>query len=69
MSKSIFMRVDEVAEMLGASEAYAYKLIRQLNKKLEKTGCITISGRIDRNFFMDQFYRSDKLPNDEKESD
>lgn len=67
MSKSIFMRVDEVAEILGVSEAY--KLIRQLNKKLEKTGCITISGRIDRNFFMDQFYRSDKLPNDEKESD
>lgn len=55
--------------MLDVSEAYAYKLIRELNKKLEKTGCITISGRIDRNFFMDQFYRSDKLPKDEKESD
>lgn len=39
MSKFIFMRVDEVAEILGVSEAYAYKLIRQLNKKLEKTGC------------------------------
>lgn len=50
MSKSIFMRVDEVAEILDVSEAYAYKLIRRLNKELAKTGCITISGRIDRNF-------------------
>jgi len=69
MSKSIFMCVDEVAEILDVSEAYAYKLIRKLNKELAKTGCITISGRIDRNFFMDQFYHADKLPNDEKESD
>ena len=69
MAGEIFMRADEVASVLGVSKPYAYKLIRQLNKKLEKTGCITISGRIDRNFFMDQFYRSDKLPNDEKESD
>ena len=69
MSKSIFMRVDEVAEILDVSEAYAYKLIRKLNKELAKTGCITISGRIDRNFFMDQFYHAEKLPNDEKESD
>lgn len=69
MSKSIFMRVDEAAEMLGVSEAYAYKLIRQLNKKLEITGCITISRIIARNFFMNQFYRSDILPNDENEID
>lgn len=38
MSKSIFMRVDEVAEILDVSEAYAYKLIRRLNKELAKTG-------------------------------
>ena len=65
ISKSIFMHVDEVAEILDVSEAYAYKLIRKLNKELAKTGCITISGRIDSNFFMDQFYHADKLPNDE----
>lgn len=65
ISKSIFMHVDEVAEILDVSEAYAYKLIRKLNKELAKTGCITISGRIDSNFFMDQFYHTDKLLNDE----
>ena len=52
----IFMRVDEVAEELGVSVPYAYKLIRQMNEELAKTGCITISGRIDRKFFHEKFY-------------
>lgn len=45
------MRVNEVAEELGVSIPYAYKLIRELNEELRKTGCITIAGRIDRKFF------------------
>lgn len=54
--KEIFMRVDEVAEELGVSESYAYKVIREMNKELKKTGCFTISGRIDRKFFHEKFY-------------
>ena len=50
------MRVNEVAEELGVSVPYAYKLIRELNKELRKTGCITIAGRIDRKFFHEKFY-------------
>lgn len=50
------MRVDEVAEELGVSKPYAYRLIRDLNEELKKTGCITISGRIDRKFFYEKFY-------------
>ena len=34
------MRVNEVAEELGVSVPYAYKLIRELNEELRKTGCI-----------------------------
>ena len=41
MANQIFMRVDEVAEELGVSVPYAYKLIRQMNEELAKTGCIT----------------------------
>ena len=47
---------NEVAEELGVSVPYAYKLIRQMNEELAKTGCITISGRIDRKFFHEKFY-------------
>lgn len=56
MAGQIFMRVDEVAEELGVSKPYAYRLIRDLNEELKKTGCITISGRIDRKFFYEKFY-------------
>ena len=42
MAGEIFMRVDEVAEELGVSVPYAYKLIREMNEELRKTGCITI---------------------------
>ena len=50
------MRVNEVAEELGVSVPYAYKLIRELNKELKETGCITIAGRIDRKFFHEKFH-------------
>ncbi|WP_370758598.1 DNA-binding protein [Agathobaculum sp.] len=56
MAGEIFMRVNEVAEELGVSVPYAYKLIRELNKELRKAGCITIAGRIDRKFFHEKFY-------------
>ena len=56
MAESIFMRVSEVAEELGVSQSYAYKLVRQLNKELAETGCIVIHGRIDRKFFHEKLY-------------
>ena len=56
MTDSIFMKVSEVAKELGVSESYAYKLVRELNKELAQTGCIVISGRIDRKFFHDKLY-------------
>ena len=54
------MRVNEVAEELGVSVPYAYKLIRELNEELRKTGCITIAGRIDRKFFHEKFYGTER---------
>ena len=42
MAESIFMKVSEVAKELGVSESYAYKLVRNLNKELEETGCTFI---------------------------
>lgn len=56
MAKTMFIRVDEVVEELGVSVPYAYKLIRTMNEELRKTGCITISGRIDCKFFHEKFY-------------
>lgn len=61
------MRVNEVAEELGVSVPYAYKLIRELNEELRKTGCITIEGRIDRKFFHEKFYGT-REPKERRES-
>lgn len=56
MAIQIFMRVNEVAEELGISIPFAYRIIRQMNEELAKTGCITITGRIDRKFFHEKLY-------------
>lgn len=42
---------DEVAEALDMSRAYAYNLIRRLNKEMEERGYITVPGRASRAYF------------------
>lgn len=54
------MKVDEVAQELGVSKPYAYKLIRQLNEELKSKGFITISGRINREYFNERLYGARK---------
>jgi hypothetical protein len=61
MAEGIFMKASEVAKELGVSESYAYKLVRKLNKELEKTGCIVIAGRIDRKFFHEKLYGTKRI--------
>ena len=51
MNEHSFMRVDDVAQELGVSKSYAYKLIQRLNAELRKQGYITISGRVSRSYF------------------
>ena len=56
MADKMFLRVEDVAEEMGVSISYAYKLIRKLNKELKATGCITIPGRIHRKFSNEKLY-------------
>ena len=37
----------EVSERLAISNSYAYKVIDQLNRELEKAGYLTIHGKVD----------------------
>ena len=41
-----------VAEAMGVSKAYAYKVIQRLNRKLQEQGYLTVSGKVNRKFFM-----------------
>ena len=49
-----FMRVDDVANELGVSKSYAYKIVKRLNDELKAMGYLTISGRISRKYFIEK---------------
>ena len=54
MTDKNFMRVEDVAKELDVSKSYAYKIVQKLNKELEAKGYITISGRVNRQYFLER---------------
>ena len=54
MNGTNFMRVEEVAEELNISKSYAYKIVQRLNAELKEKGILTISGRVNRKYFMER---------------
>ena len=54
MDSTSFMRVDEVAQELGISKSYAYKIVQKLNAELKEKGFMTISGRVNKQYFMER---------------
>lgn len=54
MESTSFMRVDEVAQELGISKSYAYKIVQKLNGELKEKGFMTISGRVNKQYFMER---------------
>ncbi len=56
MKGTIFMIALEVSTELGISKAAAYKMIHTWNEKLQQMGYTTVSGRISRKYFQEQFY-------------
>ena len=56
MESTSFMRVDEVAQELGVSKSYAYKIVQKLNAELKEKGFMTISGRVNKQYFIERTY-------------
>ena len=50
------MKVDEVADTLGVSKPYAYKLMGQFTEELSAKGFLTIAGRVSRRYFEEKVY-------------
>lgn len=50
---------NEVAEQLGTSRAYAYKVIRKLNDELQASGCMTVAGKVSAEYFERRFFSTD----------
>ncbi|MBD5094484.1 MAG: DNA-binding protein [Subdoligranulum sp.] len=54
MASNTFLKVDEVAEILGVSKSYAYKIVQKLNADLKEKGFLTISGRVNKQYFLEK---------------
>ena len=61
--KNRFICAEEVAQELSVSKPYAYKLIRKLNEELKAKGFITISGRVNRQYFYERLYGAERGTN------
>lgn len=46
----------QVADILGISQSYAYKVIVQLNNELESSGYLTIHGKVDSLYLKKRFF-------------
>ena len=56
LSKQLFIHVEEVAQELNVSKAYAYKLVQKMNRELKEQGYLTIAGRTNRTYYEEKIY-------------
>lgn len=56
LKNDLFVTAEEVAQDLGVSKPFAYKLVRQMNEELEAKGFITIAGQVSRKYYEEKFY-------------
>lgn len=59
MGSNMFLTVDDVANELGVSKSYAYKLIRKLNEELKGMNYLTVTGRINKRYFIEKMCYGD----------
>ena len=45
---NLFLRAEEVQQILGVSKSYAYKVIKEINSELRRQGFRTIAGRVSK---------------------
>ena len=56
MNNNYMVTAQDVVDMLGVSKGHVYKIIRQLNKELEYSGYIVVSGKIPKAYWDKKFY-------------
>lgn len=55
-----FLFAADVAELLGVGKSSAYSIIKRLNGELEKSGFLTVNGRIPKKYFFERFYAGEQ---------
>ena len=59
-----FADVNRVIELLGCSQAMAYKAIRTLNGELKEKGFLTIQGKVNENYLRERYGLENKKTSD-----
>lgn len=54
MTDKKFMTAQEVADEMRVSKSTAYKVIQRLNAELQELGYTTISGKVNRRYFLEK---------------
>ena len=52
----MYLTAEEIAEILGVSKGFAYRLIRDLNAELKANGFIVVAGKLPTKYFKEKFY-------------
>ena len=68
MENTAFMKVQDVADELGVSKSYAYKIVQKLNAELKEQGFLTISGRVNKQYFLERTCYGEKRKVDQNGS-
>ena len=56
ISEKLFLTAKDIAEIIGTSEASAYRLIKELNTELKKKGKVIFPWKISRRYFEEKVY-------------
>ena len=67
MAQSVFMKADEVQELLGVSRSEAYRIMKKLNDDLKEKGFIVLSGRVSRKYLEEMIYGYPSISDANKE--
>lgn len=54
MTDKKFLTAQEVADEMRVSKSTAYKVIQRLNAELQELGYTTISGKVNRRYFLEK---------------
>ena len=56
MAKILFVKAEELQELLGISRSESYRIIKKLNDYLKEKGFIVLSGRVSRKYLEEMIY-------------
>lgn len=56
MQNKLFLKADDICELLDVKRTRAYIIIGNLNKELEEQGYLTLTGKVPTRYFIKRFY-------------